>query len=34
MEPTRSVMVALARAASDWIGRRVRVAELFDVGER
>ena len=34
MEPTRPVMVALARAAGDWLGRRVRVAELFDIGER
>jgi hypothetical protein len=33
-EPTRPVMVAIAKAAGDWIGRRVRVAELFDVGER
>jgi transcriptional regulator with XRE-family HTH domain len=34
MEPTRPTMVALARAAGDWLGRRVRVAELFDIGER
>jgi hypothetical protein len=34
MEPTRPVMLALARAAGDWLGRRVRVAELFDIGER
>lgn len=34
MEPTRPVMLAIARAAGDWLGRRVRVAELFDIGER
>ena len=34
MEPTRKTMVALARAAGDWLGRRVRVSELFDIGER
>jgi predicted transcriptional regulator len=34
MEPKRSTMLALARAAGDWLGRRVRVAEMFDIGER
>src|SRR5262249_38742297 len=34
MEPTRPTMVALARAAGDWLGRRVRVQELVDIGGR
>jgi len=33
MEPTRHVMVALATACRRIMGRPVRVAELFDIGE-
>ncbi len=34
MEPTRRVMVALAQACSRRLSRPVRVAEVFDIGER
>jgi len=34
MEPRRPTMLALARAAGDWLGRHVKVSELFDIGER
>ena len=34
MEPTRPTMLALTTAAGDWLGRRVKVAELFDIGEQ
>lgn len=33
-EPTRRVMVSIATAAGDWLGRRVSVAELFDIEGR
>jgi hypothetical protein len=31
-EPTRPTMIAIAKACSRYLGRTVRVAELFDLG--
>ena len=31
-EPTRPMMIAIAKACSRYLGRTVRVAELFDLG--
>lgn len=32
-EPTRGVMVRIARACSVFVNRKVRVVELFDLGD-